>query len=145
MEGVGTTLQLVPLKCSASVSNSIWPVVGFKVLKTPTAQMSLEAIAEAPYRVPPATIGLGTTTRLAVSKVRASRYSTRGHARSARAGFAPRRQLAIHQCVITESPQVRNFCWQVRAGETTPSRIHAPRTPRFPWPDKRNYQMSSVT
>src|SRR6516162_7452969 len=59
--GVGTTLQLVPLKCSAR----FW--VGPDWVKiSPTAQLSFEAIAVAATSREPLINGLGTTTRLFV-------------------------------------------------------------------------------
>jgi hypothetical protein len=77
IEGVGTTLQLDPLKCSLSVP-------------LPTAQISLSAIAAVAVRVELLINGLGTTTS-PVNKLRSSRYSKRGGVRSVRALFAPRR------------------------------------------------------
>jgi len=57
--GVGTTLQLLPLKCSASVALllAVLPAI------SPTAQMSLSAIAAVPLRLELLTNGLGTTCR----------------------------------------------------------------------------------
>src|SRR5262249_35287873 len=103
--GVVTTLQLVPSRGSASV------VVDPPLLKTsPTAQMSLAAIAAVPMSREFGTVGLGTTLRPPDNRVRCSRSSKRRGARRARTLFAPRRQGTANQFVMTESSQVRNLC-----------------------------------
>src|SRR5262249_5919428 len=114
--GVGTTLQLVPLKCSASV----WFPLKSEV--PPTAQMSLAASAAAPTS-DPGICGLGTMTR-DDNKLRSPRGPRRGGARSARACCAPR-QGANRQGVMTQPSKGRNPCRRVRAAGTIPRRIRA--------------------
>jgi hypothetical protein len=60
--GVGTTLQLIPSKCSARVCVAPPPVA-----VSPTAPMSLPAIAAAALRIEPLIRGLGTTGRASAS------------------------------------------------------------------------------
>src|SRR5262249_20337629 len=62
--GMETTFQLVPLKCSASVTSLEEVEPGSE----PTAHMSLWAIAATPLSPEPVICGLGTRTRLLVNK-----------------------------------------------------------------------------
>jgi hypothetical protein len=70
-EGVGITLQLDPLKCSASDPELL-----------PNAQISLSAMARVALRL--ALLIVRTTWRPFVSSMRCSRYSTRRLARRSR-------------------------------------------------------------
>jgi hypothetical protein len=72
--GLGTTLQEVPLKCSAS--GLIWPVLGFAI--PPTAQTSLGPISATALREDPFTLGAATVCRPVDSKVRPSSASSLG-------------------------------------------------------------------